>query len=102
VLCEDFDWPPVCTHCWTEVVHLYELGSAIAVLTAGDQIHVKCLDVLLWVCILQILEDAAATAPRAPSPQRGRAQQTTIHRCGWWFAFSWSVGVGLPQSVSVR
>jgi hypothetical protein len=48
VLSEDCDWPSVFEPCWTEAVRLYDLGSAIATLTAGDALCVKCLDVLSW------------------------------------------------------
>ena len=54
MLCGDFVWPTVFARGWTEAVHLYQLGSAIAALTAGDTIHVNRLDARF----LQILEDA--------------------------------------------
>ena len=34
MLCGDFVWPTVFARGWTEAVHLYQLGSAIAALTA--------------------------------------------------------------------
>jgi hypothetical protein len=58
VLCADFVLPPVFARGWTEAVRLYDLGSAIAALTACDGLHVKRLDVPSWARFLQILEDA--------------------------------------------
>jgi hypothetical protein len=57
-MCEDFDWPTVFACGWTEVVRLYNLGSAIAAITAGDALYVNRLDVQSWARFLQILEDA--------------------------------------------
>jgi hypothetical protein len=45
VLCEDFVWQTVFARRWTEAFRLYELGSAIAALTAGESLRVKCLNV---------------------------------------------------------
>jgi hypothetical protein len=56
VLCEDFDWQPVFARGWTEGVRLYDLGTVIAVITAGDTLSVKFLDVPSWARFLQILE----------------------------------------------
>jgi hypothetical protein len=56
-LCEDLVWPSVFSGGWTEVVCLYDLGNAIAALTADDTIYVKNLDTPLWARFLQILED---------------------------------------------
>ncbi len=58
MLCEDFVWPSVFACSWTEAVHWYGLGSAIATLTALDTLYVKGLDVPSWARFLQILEDA--------------------------------------------
>jgi hypothetical protein len=57
-LCEELVWPPVFLRGWTEAVRLYDLGGAIAALTATEVLHVKHLNVLLWARFLQILEDA--------------------------------------------
>ena len=57
-MCEDFDWPTVFACGWTEAVRLYNLGSAIAAITACDTLYVNCLDVQSWARFLQILEDA--------------------------------------------
>ena len=56
-LCEDLVWPSVFSGGWTEAVCLYDLGNAIADLTADDTIYVKNLDTPLWARFLQILED---------------------------------------------
>jgi hypothetical protein len=58
MLCQQFVWPSVFARGWTDAVRLYELGSAIAALTAGDALYVKGLDVPSWAGFLQILEDA--------------------------------------------
>ena len=39
VLYDDFVWPTVFARCWTEAVHLYDLGSVIVALTAGDVLY---------------------------------------------------------------
>jgi hypothetical protein len=57
-LCEELVWPPVFSRGWTEAVHLYDLGGAIAAFTANDTLHVNHLEVPLWARFLQILEDA--------------------------------------------
>jgi hypothetical protein len=48
---------PIFSRGWTEAVGLYDLGSAIAAITATDTLHVKRLDLPSWVRFLQILED---------------------------------------------
>ena len=53
VLCANFVLPPVFARGWTEAVRLYDLGSAIAALTACDGLHVKRLDVPSWASFLQ-------------------------------------------------
>ena len=51
-------WPTVFSRGWTEAVRLYDLGGAIAAITAQDVLHVNLLDVQSWARFLQILEDA--------------------------------------------
>jgi hypothetical protein len=60
-LCQELVWPPVFLRGWTEAVRLYDLGGAIAAITAKDALHVKSLDVPLWARFLQILEDVGPT-----------------------------------------
>jgi hypothetical protein len=54
-------WPPVFSRGWTEATRLYDLGGAIASITARDSLHVKLLDVQSRVRVLQILEDMGPT-----------------------------------------